>query len=311
MRKIVISIVAMGLLTIVWGCTKNEPELPSITAVISSSGASGDEQITIKKGESVTYKFTVKSHDAELKKLELWQFNGRGINKVDPSSPIKMWKAPSDELGYQYEVSGTLQNLTNDAQLSVYAEDFNGNYSSRKVSAFLDVMRFNQTLLAANNANSAEAFLNLETGRALPVAMTISDPSAIDVGYAYLSSLPSSGPKANGCLISFDEFWKAGIYAMNNNSLNATTTIRKVTGMTQAIYDNVSYTELNGIFESGIVPVTPSGMGFTPGRIITGLAVGDGLALKTYDGRIGLLWVKAVAAANIQLSVVVQNKTYK
>lgn len=308
MKQVLHLIFATLVLPILWGCEKSETSAPQIYASITLAGGSGSEQITIKKGESVNYKFTISSPDITLKKVELWRYDGRGINKVDPSSPQKVWKTPADPLGNQFEITGNAQNLTNDIQFSVYVEDLNGNYTSKRVSAFLDLMRYNQTLLNADNGNAAEAFLNLESGRALPVAMTISDPAAIDFGYSNIAALPLTGPKANACLISFDEFWKAGIYALNSNNLNPNTTFRKISVMTQATFDNLTSAELSGLFNGGTEMTTPAGMGFTTGKIAPGLLINDMLAVKTKDGRFGLLWVKAVTAANIQLSVIIQNK---
>ena len=166
------------------------------------------------------------------------------------------------------------------------------SYSSAQVNLFLDVSRYSASLTDGMFDGSSPTFLNVESGRPLYVANTISDPKGIDFGFAYLESETT----AKACIVSFNEYYKTGNYAMVVNDNNNTTVFKDASaavGDTTHIYDAVeNASQLTGYFADA--SDLPSALDFTAGQVAPDLMAGDIIAYKTEDSRYGLIQVTAV-----------------
>ena len=134
----------------------------------------------------------------------------------------------------------------------------------------------------------------------------------MDIGFAWLGSIHDSNP-AMACLVSFDEYWKTGIYNMFSNEKNGWVKFRK-TSMSPAQFGDISLTasDLRRIYQNGMDIVPPAGLGFDQmdERIAPNLAVGDMLTLTTRNGRYGLIHIIGIDSANkgnenVQMSILI------
>lgn len=135
----------------------------------------------------------------------------------------------------EYVVSDTL-TLDEDCSYSVYVEDVNRNFSSARVNLYLDVTKYNVELTDGMPAATSKTFLCLETGRTFYVANIANDPKGIDLGFTYYE-----GNDNKACLVSLDEYYKTGNYAMVVNDLNPEVIFKDATDLVtkESVFDEV------------------------------------------------------------------------
>ncbi len=274
------------------GCEENESRMvPIISATASELGTSGtNHEVQVPVGTDVVYEFEVLS-ETEIKKIEIWCYEGTDVSKSEPIIQLLL-EYPSVNIGSSYSFKDTIKALDTDVRYSIYVQDMYDSYSSAQVNLFIDVTRYSVTLTDGMFDGTSPTFLNVESGRSLYVANTISDPKGIDFGFAYLESEPT----VKACIVSFNEYYKTGNYAMVVNENNNTTVFKDASAIvaeTTHIYDAVEYaSQLADYFADA--SDLPSALAFTAGQVAADLMPGDIIAFKTEDSRYGLIQVTDV-----------------
>ena len=280
----------ISILLLFTQCSESISEGPIIKTSVNILGKSDNQQnqIRVPMGTDVVYKFELSS-TSDIKTIELWSRKGIGVNAEAPKKQ-KSWSYLSSEIGKNFVVSDTIQSLSEDEQYSVYVQDMNDNFTTDIVSCFLDVMLYEQTLTDGASVGNSATFMNFESGRRLFIANTIGDPTGVDIGFAYMEN-----SDFQACLVSFDEYYKTGNYAMVKNDLNPSVTFKDATGMLTS--DELSTiaersTELKNIFDNAMD--YPSILDFSPGKIAWAINKDDIISFKTQDNRYGLINVKEI-----------------
>lgn len=285
------------------GCDDNDPEGPEISATTFVAGSEpGTAELRVPEGAEVVYRFDIKSA-APISKIEVWYRPGLGANMEAPmeEKTIELYGEVSE-----YVVSDTL-TLDEDCSYSVYVEDVNRNFSSARVNLYLDVTKYNVELTDGMPAATSKTFLCLETGRTFYVANIANDPKGIDLGFTYYE-----GNDNKACLVSLDEYYKTGNYAMVVNDLNPEVIFKDATDLVtkESVFDEVS--DLKDIFDQA--KDYPTVLDYTAGKIAPALEEEDMIAFRTEDGRYGVMKVKEIDRKNedtsnnqtISLDVVVE-----
>lgn len=288
--KLFMIMLVLGGLGLV-GCDDNDPEGPEISATTFVAGSEpGTAELRVPEGAEVVYRFDIKSA-APISKIEVWYRPGLGANMEAPmeEQTIELYGEVSE-----YVVSDTL-TLDEDCSYSVYVEDVNRNFSSARVNLYLDVTKYNVELTDGMPAATSKTFLCLETGRTFFVANIANDPKGIDLGFTYYE-----GNDNKACLVSLDEYYKTGNYAMVVNDLNPEV-IFKDPAATESVFDQVNKaSELKDIFDRA--KDYPAVLDYTAGKIAPALEEEDMIAFRTEDGRYGLMKVKEIDRKNEDVS---------
>lgn len=300
--KLFMIMLVLGGLGLV-GCDDNDPEGPEISATTFVAGSEpGTAELRVPEGAEVVYRFDIKSA-APISKIEVWYRPGLGANMEAPmeEKTIELYGEVSE-----YVVSDTL-TLDEDCSYSVYVEDVNRNFSSARVNLYLDVTKYNVELTDGMPAATSKTFLCLETGRTFYVANIANDPKGIDLGFTYYE-----GNDNKACLVSLDEYYKTGNYAMVVNDLNPEVIFKDAT-VTKSVFDEVDKaSDLKDIFDQA--KDYPTVLDYTAGKIAPALEEEDMIAFRTEDGRYGVMKVKEIDRKNedtsnnqtISLDVVVE-----
>lgn len=300
--KLFMIMLVLGGLGLV-GCDDNDPEGPEISATTFVAGSEpGTAELRVPEGAEVVYRFDIKSA-APISKIEVWYRPGLGANMEAPmeEKTIELYGEVSE-----YVVSDTL-TLDEDCSYSVYVEDVNRNFSSARVNLYLDVTKYNVELTDGMPAATSKTFLCLETGRTFYVANIANDPKGIDLGFTYYE-----GNDNKACLVSLDEYYKTGNYAMVVNDLNPEVIFKDATDLV-SVFDEVDKaSDLKDIFDQA--KDYPTVLDYTAGKIAPALEEEDMIAFRTEDGRYGVMKVKEIDRKNedtsnnqtISLDVVVE-----
>ena len=300
--KLFMIMLVLGGLGLV-GCDDNDPEGPEISATTFVAGSEpGTAELRVPEGAEVVYRFDIKSA-APISKIEVWYRPGLGANLEAPleEKTIELYGEVSE-----YVVSDTL-TLDEDCSYSVYVEDVNRNFSSARVNLYLDVTKYNVELTDGMPAATSKTFLCLETGRTFYVANIANDPKGIDLGFTYYE-----GNDNKACLVSLDEYYKTGNYAMVVNDLNPEVIFKDATDK-ESVFDEVDKaSDLKDIFDQA--KDYPTVLDYTAGKIAPALEEEDMIAFRTEDGRYGVMKVKEIDRKNedtsnnqtISLDVVVE-----
>lgn len=304
--KLFMIMLVLGGLGLV-GCDDNDPEGPEISATTFVAGSEpGTAELRVPEGAEVVYRFDIKSA-APISKIEVWYRPGLGANMEAPmeEKTIELYGEVSE-----YVVSDTL-TLDEDCSYSVYVEDVNRNFSSARVNLYLDVTKYNVELTDGMPAATSKTFLCLETGRTFYVANIANDPKGIDLGFTYYE-----GNDNKACLVSLDEYYKTGNYAMVVNDLNPEVIFKDATDLVtkESVFDEVDKeaSDLKDIFDQA--KDYPTVLDYTAGKIAPALEEEDMIAFRTEDGRYGVMKVKEIDRKNedtsnnqtISLDVVVE-----
>lgn len=304
--KLFMIMLVLGGLGLV-GCDDNDPEGPEISATTFVAGSEpGTAELRVPEGAEVVYRFDIKSA-APISKIEVWYRPGLGANMEAPmeEKTIELYGEVSE-----YVVSDTL-TLDEDCSYSVYVEDVNRNFSSARVNLYLDVTKYNVELTDGMPAATSKTFLCLETGRTFYVANIANDPKGIDLGFTYYE-----GNDNKACLVSLDEYYKTGNYAMVVNDLNPEVIFKDATDLVtkeSVVFDEVDKaSDLKDIFDQA--KDYPTVLDYTAGKIAPALEEEDMIAFRTEDGRYGVMKVKEIDRKNedtsnnqtISLDVVVE-----
>lgn len=277
------------------GCDDNDPEGPEISATTFVAGSEpGTAELRVPEGAEVVYRFDIKSA-APISKIEVWYRPGLGANMEAPmeEKTIELYGEVSE-----YVVSDTL-TLDEDCSYSVYVEDVNRNFSSARVNLYLDVTKYNVELTDGMPAATSKTFLCLETGRTFYVANIANDPKGIDLGFTYYE-----GNDNKACLVSLDEYYKTGNYAMVVNDLNPEVIFKDATDLVtkeSSVFDEVDKaSDLKDIFDRA--KDYPTVLDYTAGKIAPALEEEDMIAFRTEDGRYGVMKVKEIDRKNEDVS---------
>jgi len=290
----ILSFIVLSALCFFAGCKEESADNQIlISAGIGKIGEQIDDtEKQFQLGDTIVYKFEVTSPDG-ISKIEFSVFEGVGVNQ---KAPVVLSKV-ENMAGTTWTLLDTIENIQNDIRYSVYAEDANRQYLTKKISAYLDVSRYvAQTLYDGLSNGTSKTFMNFESGRTFYIANTIGDPSGMDIGFAYLENQP----QVLGCLVSFDEYWNTGNYASVVNNLNQPVVFRKSTKATSGtatwIKDNVkNSTQTKAIFDAASdFPSVPAL--FPDGKVALDLKARDVVAFKTADNRYGVIQVILVDA---------------
>jgi len=203
------------------GCSEEDNPRPLVSAIAYELDQPGtSNEIVVPVGTDVVYEFVVES-EAELKKIEIWQYEGVDIDK---SAPViqATYEYPSVQIGNEFSFKDTIEEVDVDVRYSIYVQDMNDSHTSAKANILLDVTRYSTSLTDGMSNGTSPTFLNVESGRSLYVANTIADPEGIDFGFAYLEGEES----VLACLVSFHEYYKTGNYAMVTNDNNNVTSFK-------------------------------------------------------------------------------------
>lgn len=286
--KLFMIMLVLGGLGLV-GCDDNDPEGPEISATTFVAGSEpGTAELRVPEGAEVVYRFDIKSA-APISKIEVWYRPGLGANMEAPmeEKTIELYGEVSE-----YVVSDTL-TLDEDCSYSVYVEDVNRNFSSARVNLYLDVTKYNVELTDGMPAATSKTFLCLETGRTFYVANIANDPKGIDLGFTYYE-----GNDNKACLVSLDEYYKTGNYAMVVNDLNPEVIFKDAT---ESVFDEVDKaSDLKDIFDRA--KDYPTVLDYTAGKIAPALEEEDMIAFRTEDGRYGVMKVKEIDRKNEDVS---------
>ncbi len=290
--KLFMIMLVLGGLGLV-GCDDNDPEGPEISATTFVAGSEpGTAELRVPEGAEVVYRFDIKSA-APISKIEVWYRPGLGANMEAPmeEKTIELYGEVSE-----YVVSDTL-TLDEDCSYSVYVEDVNRNFSSARVNLYLDVTKYNVELTDGMPAATSKTFLCLETGRTFYVANIANDPKGIDLGFTYYE-----GNDNKACLVSLDEYYKTGNYAMVVNDLNPEVIFKDATDLvTKSVFDEVDKaSDLKDIFDRA--KDYPTVLDYTAGKIAPALEEEDMIAFRTEDGRYGVMKVKEIDRKNEDVS---------
>ena len=267
--KLFMIMLVLGGLGLV-GCDDNDPEGPEISATTFVAGSEpGTAELRVPEGAEVVYRFDIKSA-APISKIEVWYRPGLGANMEAPmeEQTIELY----GEVG-EYVVSDT-------------------------VNLYLDVTKYNVELTDGMPAATSKTFLCLETGRTFYVANIANDPKGIDLGFTYYE-----GNDNKACLVSLDEYYKTGNYAMVVNDLNPEVIFKDATDLVtkESVFDQVNKaSDLKDIFDQA--KDYPTVLDYTAGKIAPALEEEDMIAFRTEDGRYGLMKVKEIDRKNEDVS---------
>ncbi|MCD8174133.1 MAG: hypothetical protein LUD76_11895 [Alistipes sp.] len=288
MKSIKIFILIAALAVATAGCSDSDGNGPVIKATVSAAGGeSSPTEIYVWPGTDVEYRFTVNS-TAKLRTVELHRRVGLGVNAQEPTRIERVDLRESES--YTYEISGTVEDIGDDYQFSLYAEDIDGNFTSVRVCVWLDVMRYSQTLMDGRKDATSKTFLNLASGASYYIANTIGDPAGMDLGFTY-----TEGSQHGACLVSFDEYYKTGNYGMVVNDAAPWVEFRDVSHISSAAgwFDGgTAGGRLEDYFERGVE--YDRVLDYSARKIAHTLWESDIVALRTEDGRYGLLKVDAI-----------------
>ena len=306
-------------------CSKEDADGPYVRGTVNLLGDYVKDQhsLTMTRRDVAIYRFDMQARGSDLRKVELWQYVGTGITAKEPVK-LYTWEYPVTVLGRTFTIDSSTLGADvvsgEDVQYSVYVEDMEGNFTSFRLQIFVDVFAYSLTseaLYTGSADATSRTFLNLQSGRRFVAGNTIADPAGMDLGFAWLGSLPVAAP-AEACLVSFDQYWKTGIYNMFANEKNGWVKFRK-TNMLPAQFGDVSLSacDLKTIYDDASVIVPPAGLGFVQvdARIAPNLAVGDVLALTTRNERYGLILITNIDTANkgsenVQMSLLITSKPH-
>ncbi|MCC8019167.1 MAG: hypothetical protein LIO85_05285 [Rikenellaceae bacterium] len=288
MKRIAIIISTVTLAVATAGCSDSDGNGPVVKATVSAAGGeSSSTEIYVWPGTDVEYRFTVSS-TVKLRTVELHRRIGSGVNAQEPTRIERIDLRESES--YTYEISGTVEDIGDDYQYSLYAEDIDGNYTSVRVCAWLDVTRYSQTLMDGRKDATSKTFLNLASGTTYYIANTIADPAGMDLGFTYME-----GSRYGACLVSFDEYYKTGNYGMVVNDAAPWVEFRDVSHIADAAlwFDgNAGSGRLEEYFERGVE--YDRILDYSARKIAHTLWESDILALRTRNGCYGLLKVDAI-----------------
>ncbi|MFZ4726909.1 MAG: hypothetical protein ACOYMD_15855, partial [Paludibacter sp.] len=203
------------------GCSEVAVDNPIvITAGIAKKGQVLDNtEKRFQLGDTIVYKFEVTSPNG-ISKIEFSNFQGVGMNQ---QAPVILSKVENLN-GTTWTLVDTIKNIQDDVRYSIYVEDNNRQFKTQQINCYLDVSRFMAIVLYDGLINgTSKTFINLESGRTFFVANTISDPAAMDFGFAYLEA----HSQVLACFVSFDEYWNTGNYPSVVNNLNQPVTFKK------------------------------------------------------------------------------------
>lgn len=293
MKIFINTLICFSLISILFlftKCSESISDAPTIRTSVNILGESDRQQnkIMVPMGTDVVYKFELSS-TSDIKTIELWSRKGIGVNAEAPKKQ-KSWSYLSSDIGKKFVVSDTIQSLSEDEQYSVYVQDSNDNFTTDFVSCFLDVTLYEQTLTDGASSGNTKTFMNFESGRSLFIANTIGDPTGVDIGFSYMEN-----SDYQACLVSFDEYYKTGNYAMVKNNLNAAVTFKDATGiLTSEELGTIveSSTALKNLFDSAMD--YPSILDFNTGKIASAIQEDDVVSFQTQDNRYGLIHVKEI-----------------
>lgn len=294
--KLFMIMLVLGGLGLV-GCDDNDPEGPEISATTFVAGSEpGTAELRVPDGTEVVYRFDIKSA-APIAKIEVWYRSGLGANMDAPMEEKTIDLSAELNVYNEYVVSDTLI-LSEDCSYSVYVEDVNRNFSSARVNLFMDVTKYNVELTDGMPAATSKTFLCLETGRTFFVANIANDPKGIDLGFTYYE-----GDDNKACLVSLDEYYKTGNYAMVVNDLNPEVIFKDATDLVtkESVFDEIDKaSDLKDIFDQA--KDYPTVLDYTAGKIAPALEEEDMIAFRTEDGRYGVMKVKEIDRKNEDVS---------
>lgn len=275
----------------IMGCSEEDNTPPSITAFATELGQpAAGEQVLLTVGSDAEFGFNVQS-EAEIKMIEIWKFEGMGITESEPIKELSL-EYPSVIIGNSYSFTDTIEDLETDVRYSIYVQDMNDSYSSAYVNLFLDVTRYSGSLTDGSVDGTTPTFYNIESGRSLYVANTIGDPKGIDFGFSYLES----DTTMEACLVSFNEYYKVGNYAMVVNDNNNSTIFKDASAISASfvsIYDAVeNASQLKTYFDDAVE--LEAVYDVASGNIAADLELDDIIAFQAEDGRYGLIQVTDV-----------------
>lgn len=268
------------------GCSEVAVENPIvITAGIAKVGQMLDNsEKRFQLGDTIVYTFEVTSPNG-ISKIEFSNFQGVGINQ---QAPVILSKE-ENLIGTTWTLVDTIKNIQDDIRYSIYVEDNYRQFKTQQINAYLDVSRFMAIVLYDGLINgTSKTFINLESGRTFFVANTISDPTAIDFGFAYLETQS----QILACFVSFDEYWNTGNYPSLVNNLNQPITFKKwgtATTVNTWIKANVKNSaDLKTMYHAAVdypsvTPILPDG------KAALNIKAKDVISFKTSDGRYGLI----------------------
>ena len=288
----IISIVVLSAIFGLVGCSTEVIDNPiAITAGIAKMGKTlNDSDKVYQVGDTIVYKFEVTSPNG-ISKVEFSSYSGVGINETAPVILSKEERIT----GTVWTYVDTITGIQDDVRYSIYVQDLNKQYKTKKLNAYLDISRYIKYLPMYDGMvnGTSLSFINVESGRTFYIANTIPDPSSIDFGFTFLETQPT----LLACLVSFDEYWKTGTYAMVANNLSGGVTFKKSTPATTTIgiRERVKKaSDLKLAYDAATTyPSTPL---FSDGKVALKLAVKDVVAFKTKDGRYGLIQLTTVDA---------------
>ncbi|MFZ4726726.1 MAG: hypothetical protein ACOYMD_14930 [Paludibacter sp.] len=273
------------------GCSQVAVDNPIvITTGIAKKGKVLDNtQKLFQLGDTVVYKFEVTSPNG-ISKIEFSNYQGVGVNQ---QAPVILSKVENLN-GTTWTLVDTIKNIQDDVRYSIYVEDNNRQYKTQQINCYLDVSRFMAIVLYDGLINgTSKTFINLESGRTFFVANTISDPAAMDFGFAYLEA----HSQVLACFVSFDEYWNTGNYPSVVNNLNQPITFKKWgvgTTVNTWIKANVKNSaDLKAKYDAAanypsVAPLLPDG------KAALNIKAKDVISFKTADGRYGLIQVTYV-----------------
>ena len=290
MNKIRFFLILLPLF-ILMGCSEIDVENPIvITSGIAKKGqVLDDAEKRFQLGDTVVYKFEVTSPNG-ISKIEFSNFQGVGVNQ---KAPVILSKIENVN-GTTWTLVDTIKNIQDDVRYSIYIEDNNRQFKTKQINIFLDISRFMAVVLYDGLINgTSKTFINVESGRTFFVANTISDPTAMDFGFAYLEAQS----QVLACFVSFDDYWNTGNYPSVVNTLNQPLSFKKwgtATTVNTWIKANVKNSaDLKAKYEAAanypsVAPVLPDG------KAAVNIKAKDVISFKTADGRYGLIQVTYV-----------------
>lgn len=268
------------LMIAVTSCTKDENPAPVIKGFLNGSEV---REIKINKGADVNFKYEIQA-SSSLVKVEVFVRRGIGLG-TDTQLFLRKEAATGDLEGKTYTAEGTI-NATTDVMISANAIDMDGNITVLQLNAIMDISEFSSlTMDDARADGTSKTFCNTQYGLNLFVANARADLNAIDFGFAYLEA----DPAAKACLISFNEYSKAGTYSISNAT--NMTTFKKALA-----YSYTNAADLEALYKSGTDYAAPAG--FTSGLVASDIQLNDVIAFKTQSGKYGLIQVTALDRKN-------------
>jgi len=266
-------------------------------------------------------KFDITTSDF-IKRIEVYKIKGIPANTdrddyQPESSLINLMERRGVPEGLEttnITVSDTMTLGEEEVTYSVYVEDINSEFNVEKVFVLTDIAKFTNTLQDGNPDGLSATFLSLTSGRSFYVYNTVQDPKGIDLGFVFLESIND----AKACLISLDEYWRAGSYAGIANDNYYPMEFRNAIPEDSLRFDDLSVTpdDLQLFFERGTQYPVPERFGFTPGKIATKIKRNEVIAFKIRNAYHGLMFIQQVSTHSrpdytqeISLTFIVQRKT--